>query len=62
MPMMTTTKPSRRATARRTPRVPVNRLAGVPVASPAPAIAHPLAHEEGRPRCQACELREYLEG
>jgi hypothetical protein len=31
-------------------------------APPARPIAHPFSHEDGRTRCPACELREYLEG
>ncbi len=62
MTTMTTTKPTtRRASERRAVRFAVTRLGVVP-ASPAPPIAHPFSHSEGRARCPACELREYLEG
>jgi hypothetical protein len=62
MTMMTTEKPTiRRAVERRAVRFTTARRAVVP-ASPAPPIAHPFSHSEGRTRCPACELREYLDG
>jgi hypothetical protein len=63
MAMMTTMrKPAtRRTSERRAVRFAATPLAIVP-ASPAAPIAHPFSHSEGRARCPACELREYLDG
>ena len=62
MTTMTTRKPTtRRASEKRAVRFAVSRPAVVP-AAPAPPIAHPFSHSEGRARCPACELREYLDG
>jgi hypothetical protein len=62
MTTMTTTKPTtRRASEKRAVRFAANPLSVEP-ASPAAPIAHPFSHGEGRARCPACELREYLDG
>ena len=62
MTTMTTTKrTTRRASEKRAVRFAVTRP-GVGAASPAPPIAHPFSHSDGRARCPACELREYLDG